>query len=182
MLINVLAQSYWETGWGVAVHPAGGMLMSKAKPSKKLTLSSENCKSADFANAMHQEVKQVWDMAINFRFNRTPFEANMDRESEKLEVSQRLQAAQIKKHEEKVAAVRKRIEDKLPDIQELRDLLVTAKFTAADTEVPEFVRSSSKIVCENVQVALERWEPVLAKIRRDLDETDPSRKEILSGC
>jgi D-aminopeptidase len=148
IIINALAEGYHDTGFGVAVHPAG-----------------ENCSSAEFPDMAHAKVKKLWDEAFAFRVNCLPWEANMDSEVARRAAEDELDAAVEQKRKEEIQVARGKAEAKLKVLDSLH-----AKRASM---VPHHSRSESQMLefhqtCQELDAMLAKMEAELAPARRAL--------------
>jgi hypothetical protein len=150
VLMNGLAQSYHNTSYGVAVHPAG-----------------ENCASAQFSDKAYSDVQACLEDCVRFRWNITPYETNMKRERESLEhdldLRERAELARTKSYER----LKQSIEDNKPDLEALRKLQAAAKMP--ERGVPPHIKAHFASIHARVDRIIQEWTPVVADIEEGLE-------------
>lgn len=148
IIINALAEGYHDTGFGVAVHPAG-----------------ENCSSAEFPDMAHAKVKKVWDEAFAFRVNCLPWEANMNSEVARRAAEDELDASMEQRRKEEIQVARGKAEAALKELDSL--------YADRASMVPHPGRSPASMLqfqktCEKLDAILAKREAELAPARRAL--------------
>jgi hypothetical protein len=142
IFINGLAQNYHNTSYGVAVHPAG-----------------DNCTSARFTDKQHSAVEACLEKCVLFRFNKTPYEANMQAEEDNFKRRFELKAHITKTRKKTLNRLKRQLEQDTPDTDDLLALQRTAVLDPT-AQVPEHIRAAFAAAHADVDRALQEWAPL----------------------
>lgn len=146
IFMNGLAQAYHDTGFGVAVHPAG-----------------ENCKSASFSSGDdYTTVTNIWRDTVAFRHRVTPYRENLRREEVKLKDSSKIFEAKRRERVQKIQVLDQQIRDTTPDLAAVRELRKQAEPHPA---MPELLKQPTTQALARIDQKLLVWDQKLKEVK-----------------
>lgn len=140
IIINALSHSYHDTSYGVAVHPAG-----------------ENCGSAQMRDKPHAEVEKCWADCKLFRFNKTPYEANMAQEVENIKRAAENRDATKRAQRATIEGLKHAVQAEAPSYTSMRELRAKTSLLER-VELPDNVRASIEAVTAKFDRKIDEWE------------------------